>query len=105
METPRGFWRNKSRVSYDFHNVKILIVLVPTLRFPAGDMLNKIRLWLSPPEYTDVFEHAKDIREEGTGTWLLDVSAFKVWLSSDLASSSPDQVKFGNECLWIQGER
>lgn len=42
---------------------------------------DKIRRWLSPPDQSKNFNHAKKLRHEGTGAWLLRDSVFETWHS------------------------
>lgn len=42
---------------------------------------DKIERWLSPPDPSTNINHARSLRHEGTGTWLLAHSVFRSWLS------------------------
>lgn len=41
----------------------------------------KIRKWLAPPDPSSNANHARELRHEGTGSWLLESEAFKSWLA------------------------
>ncbi|OQE16718.1 hypothetical protein PENSTE_c023G07929 [Penicillium steckii] len=42
---------------------------------------DKIRCWLNPPDPSTNANHARKLRHEGTGTWLLENSVFQSWYS------------------------
>ncbi|KAM3560929.1 hypothetical protein MY1884_002648 [Beauveria asiatica] len=42
---------------------------------------DQIKSWLRPPDPSTNANHARTLRHEGTGTWLLDHRAFQSWLS------------------------
>ncbi|KAM3504633.1 hypothetical protein MY10362_003451 [Beauveria mimosiformis] len=42
---------------------------------------DQIKSWLRPPDPSTNANHARTLRHEGTGTWLLDHMAFQSWLS------------------------
>ncbi|KAM3455815.1 hypothetical protein NHJ6243_008410 [Beauveria neobassiana] len=42
---------------------------------------NHIKIWLRPPDPSTNANHARTLRHEGTGTWLLDHPVFQSWLS------------------------
>lgn len=47
--------------------------------------------WLSPPDQFSNANRARNLRHEGTGTWLLGNDVFRNWHSGT------------NRCLWLQG--
>lgn len=52
---------------------------------------DKIKRWLCPPDPSTNFNHARALRHEGTGTWLLSNAAFQSWLSRS------------RQYLWLHG--
>ncbi|OCL03838.1 hypothetical protein AOQ84DRAFT_137126 [Glonium stellatum] len=63
--------------------------------------IDRIRNWLSPPEFLQEYEKAVDIREDGTTDWLFEDPRLENWALSNPARSAPS--KFEQECLWVQG--
>ncbi|PMB68157.1 Ankyrin repeat domain-containing protein 17 [Beauveria bassiana] len=45
---------------------------------------NHIKIWLRPPDPSTNANHARTLRHEGTGTWLLDHPVFQSWLATVL---------------------
>ncbi|KAK4937727.1 hypothetical protein LTR66_015162 [Elasticomyces elasticus] len=41
--------------------------------------LEKIKRWISPPDQSTNFNHAKTLRHDGTGAWLLEDPVFESW--------------------------
>ncbi|KAJ5706534.1 NACHT nucleoside triphosphatase [Penicillium malachiteum] len=52
---------------------------------------DKIKRWLSPPDPSVNLNHAKGLRHEGTGAWLLENPVFQSWYSGSRRQ------------LWLQG--
>ncbi|KAJ5318963.1 Pfs NACHT and Ankyrin domain protein [Penicillium brevicompactum] len=51
-----------------------------TTNFIRSDLhIDKIKRWLSPPDQSTNFNHAKKLRHEGTGAWLLKDPVFESW--------------------------
>ena len=40
---------------------------------------DKIKYWLCPPDHSTNANHARNLRHEGTGAWLLENSVFQSW--------------------------
>ncbi|KAG7124466.1 Vegetative incompatibility protein HET-E-1 like [Verticillium longisporum] len=47
----------------------------------SSNHTDKIERWLNPPDPSTNFNHAKRLRHEGTGAWLLDHPVFQSWSS------------------------
>jgi hypothetical protein len=67
--------------------------------------LDRIRRWISPPEFAQEFERAREQTEEGTAEWLFDETLFTTWLTGTISNNTgPMTSMFGDRALWVQGE-
>ncbi|KAJ6438991.1 Cytoplasmic 60S subunit biogenesis factor REI1 [Purpureocillium lavendulum] len=46
----------------------------------SNQNMDKIERWMSPPNYSANVNHARELRQEGTGTWLLKSDSFEEWI-------------------------
>ncbi|KZL72745.1 hypothetical protein CT0861_12089, partial [Colletotrichum tofieldiae] len=54
--------------------------IVKTVEAIASDSrITEIRNWLSPPDTSTNFNHAREVQHEGTCTWFLESAAFREW--------------------------
>jgi hypothetical protein len=76
---------------------------------------DKIKRWLCPPDPSTNANHARTLRHEGTGTWLLENPVFQEWQSGSrrhlwlnglagcgktvLSATVLDHLAKGNDCL------
>ncbi|KAF9873860.1 pfs domain-containing protein [Colletotrichum karsti] len=56
-----------------------------------SDRSQKLREWLAAPDPNTNANHARELRHEGTGTWLLETSTFQEWALGT------------NRHLWLRG--
>ncbi|KAF2728944.1 hypothetical protein EJ04DRAFT_580987 [Polyplosphaeria fusca] len=66
------------------------------LPISKDQVLRKIEEWLMPPDFFRDFQRARDLREEGTATWLFNLEHFDNWLHlpivKDASGFNQDQV-------------
>lgn len=73
-------------------------------------MEDKIRVWLSAPEFARDLEVVRDYREYGTTEWFFKVQLFKQWLhmgTNENAMNKNSHVvttRFRKNTLWVHGE-
>lgn len=65
------------------------------------EAIDRLRTWISPPQYMQEYEKALSERERGTADWLVQSQMFERWKTS--ATKSRFLTSFGDECLWVQG--
>jgi hypothetical protein len=63
-------------------------------------IFHRIKNWLRPPEFTEEFEEAQKLRDEGTAEWLFDEGEFKNWRMASEHESSHDSSE---SIFWVQG--
>ncbi|TAQ84117.1 hypothetical protein B7494_g7557 [Chlorociboria aeruginascens] len=62
-------------------------------------LLHRVKKWLMAPEFRAEFEDAHDLREDGTGEWLLRESKFVSWRDNQAINN---EGEFENT-LWVKG--
>lgn len=63
-------------------------------------IFHRIKNWLRPPEFTEEFEEAQKLRDEGTAEWLFGEGEFKNWRMASEHESSHDSSE---SIFWVQG--
>lgn len=67
-------------------------------------MKNRIRSWLSAPEFARELERARECRETGTSGWFFEEKAFQKWSHYYQEVEARTDVKiFGANTIWVQG--
>lgn len=64
--------------------------------------LLRVKKWLQPPNFTEEFERACELREAGTADWLFKEPEFSVWVNS--GSNKQDVGNPVPSLLWVQGK-
>jgi hypothetical protein len=66
--------------------------------------VERIKNWLSPPEFLQELEEAQALRDEDTAYWLFDEPIFKAWREFDcLSAPSLAEGKTDRRTLWVYG--
>ena len=83
---------------------------MPALRLTnvpwQDEIAHRALKWISPPEYGEAFERAKDMRDEGTCNWILRTEQFNDWQNAPWTYAECVQKQnLGKRALWIVGKR
>lgn len=66
--------------------------------------MDRIKRWLSAPEFAETPHQAQSLREEGTATWILDREKFVRWKHGDWSmKKSASKHTMTENALWIYG--
>ncbi|KAH6681171.1 hypothetical protein F5X68DRAFT_243307 [Plectosphaerella plurivora] len=68
-------WRQKRRSS----TPSVIVIQQELQGVSRAQNTDRIRQWLSPPDPFTNTNHARNLRHEGTGTWILSDSVFQSW--------------------------
>jgi hypothetical protein len=84
------------------------IIFIPYVYINAiiDEMLAKfdrIQRWISPPQFAQEYERARDQREQGTAEWLFEEPMFSEWLKYSTNDSGGEPSIPGKSVLWVQG--
>lgn len=67
-------------------------------------MEDRIRTWLSAPEFATELERARECREVGTSEWFFEEKVFQEWSHYCQEVEPRTDVKiFGANAIWVQG--
>jgi hypothetical protein len=68
-------------------------------------MISQIRDWLSPPEFSEALEKARELREDGTSYWIFEEPRFKDWRQSEWSIKPMSNAKkMSASTLWVHGK-
>jgi hypothetical protein len=68
------------------------------------DMFNHTHEWLCPPNYTEVYQESRALREEGTCHWISSNAVFETWRDAEWSlQTGPTKSSLSTNALWVYG--